>query len=72
MGISKYGGFDPIDLPQLKELELSGEEVGHLMTEDEEFPYDWGYGEVVYVTFLSAIFGGTIVLEGKKHPVIEI
>ena len=36
------------------------------MTKDHEFPYDWNYGQVVYVTFLSAIFGGTIVLEGKK------
>jgi len=32
----------------------------------------WGYGEIVYVTFLSAVFVGTIVLEGEKHPVIEI
>ena len=66
VGISQYSGFDPIDLKHLKQLELSGEEIGHFMTKDHEFPYDWNYGQVVYVIFLSAIFGGTIVLEGKK------
>ena len=67
LGISEYKGFDPIDLPHLKQLELSGEEVGHIMTKHKEFPYDWDYGQVVYVTFLSGIFGGTIILEGNKN-----
>ncbi len=67
LGISQYGRFDPIDLPHLKQLELSGEDVGHFMTKSKEFPYDWGCGHIIYVTFLSAIFGGTIVLEGKEH-----
>ncbi len=69
-GISQYKGFDPIDLDHLKKLEISGEEVGKFMTKDHEFPYDWNYGQVVYITFLSAIFGGTIVLEGKKRPIL--
>jgi hypothetical protein len=56
--------FDPIDLKHLKELELSGEEVGYLLTKDKEFPYDWDSGEIVYIIFLSVIFSGTIVLEG--------
>ena len=56
--------FDPIDLKHLKELELSGEEVGYLLTKDKEFPYDWDNGEIVYIIFLSVIFSGTIVLEG--------
>jgi hypothetical protein len=64
LGISEYRRFDPIDTAHLKELELSGEEVGDLLTNDKEFPYDWGYGELAYITFLSAIFSGTIVLEG--------
>lgn len=64
LGISEYKGFDPIDLVHLKELEISGEEVGKFMTKDNEFPYDWNSGQAVYMTFLSAIFGGTIVLEG--------
>ena len=63
LGISEYRRFDPIDTAHLKELELSGEEVGDLLTNDKEFPYDWGYGELAYITFLSAIFSGTIVLE---------
>jgi len=70
VGISQYGGFDPIDLKHLKQLELSGEEIGHFMTKDHEFPYDWNYGQVVYVTFLSAIFGGTIVLEGVTTSIM--
>lgn len=67
LGISTYGQFDPIDTAHLKRLELSGEEVGHLLTKDKEFPYDWGYGDIVYITFLSAIFSGTIVLEGTNE-----
>ena len=39
------------------------------MTNYNEFPYDWNYGKAVYITFLSAIFGGTIILEGKKTHV---
>ena len=66
LGISEYKGFDPIDLVHLQELEISGEGVGKFMTKDNEFPYDWNYGQTVYITFLSAIFGGTIILEGKK------
>jgi len=70
LGISQYGRFDPIDLPHLKELELSGEDVGHFMTANKEFPYDWGYGYIIYITFLSAIFGGTIVLEGVTTSIM--
>ena len=62
LGISHYGQFDPITDAKLKELEISGESLGHLY--DDEFPYDWGYGSIIYITFLSLIFSGTIVLEG--------
>ena len=70
LGISEYKGFDPIDLVHLKELEISGETVGKFMTKDNEFPYDWDYGQAVYITFLSAIFGGTIVLEGVTTSIM--
>ena len=71
LGISTYDGFDPIDLPHLKKLELSGEDIGHYLTKDKEFPYEWGYGQIVYITFLSVIFSGTIVLEGTKPRMLE-
>ena len=40
------------------------------MRKDNEFPYDWNYGQAVYITFLSAIFGGTIVLEGVTTSIM--
>lgn len=64
LGISTYGSFDPHDVKHLKELEISGEEVGYLLIKNKEFPYDWDSGEIVYIIFLSVIFSGTIVLEG--------
>jgi len=70
LGISTYWKFDPIDIDHLKELELSGAEVGHLFTKDKEFPYDWGKGEIVYIVFLSVIFSGTIVLEGVTTSIM--
>ena len=32
-----------------------------------EFPYDWNAGEYVYITALSAIFIGTIIMEVCKR-----
>lgn len=55
----------------MKKLELSGEDVGLLFTKDNEFPYDWNIGTIVYITFMSAIFGGTIVLEGMHCTVLD-
>eukprot|EP00537_Pseudo-nitzschia_pungens_P011436 CAMPEP_0172389406 /NCGR_PEP_ID=MMETSP1061-20121228/6302_1 /TAXON_ID=37318 /ORGANISM="Pseudo-nitzschia pungens, Strain cf. pungens" /LENGTH=899 /DNA_ID=CAMNT_0013119549 /DNA_START=199 /DNA_END=2898 /DNA_ORIENTATION=- len=69
IGISTYGQFDPINV-RLKKLRLSGESVGHLFTDAKEFPYDWDYGIAVYVTFLSLIFAGTIVLEGVTTSIM--
>jgi hypothetical protein len=37
--------------------------LASLLNKDEEFPYDWEFGRVVYIVSLSAIFMGTIVLE---------
>eukprot|EP00536_Pseudo-nitzschia_multiseries_P005683 jgi/Psemu1/254737/estExt_Genewise1Plus.C_1090050 len=70
IGISTYGQFDPINIDQLKYLRLSGEPVGRLFTDAKEFPYDWTYGVAVYITFLSLIFAGTIVLEGVTTSIM--
>jgi len=70
LGISTYWKFDPIDIDHLKELELSGAEVGKMFTKDKEFPYDWGKGEIVYIVFLSVIFSGTIILEGVTTSIM--
>lgn len=37
----------------------------------DEFPYDWGIGRVIYVTFLSAIFIGSIILEGVNTSLMS-
>mmetsp|Transcript_119 Transcript_119/g.132 ORF Transcript_119/g.132 Transcript_119/m.132 type:complete len:924 (+) Transcript_119:41-2812(+) len=35
-----------------------------------EFPYDWGYGEIVYIFLLNLIFSSTIVLEGVTTSIM--
>ncbi|VEU36731.1 unnamed protein product [Pseudo-nitzschia multistriata] len=70
IGISKYGEFDPIDEAELKELQLSGMTVGQLFADAKEFPYDWNYGVMIYITFLSFTFAGTIVLEGVTTSIM--
>jgi hypothetical protein len=70
LGVSEYGGFDPVNATQLKDLELYGESVGQLFTTHHEFPYDWTYGPAIYITFLCIIFMGTIVLEGVDTSIM--
>lgn len=41
------------------DIEIGGKKVGELLNKRNEFRYDWGAGEVVYIIFLSAIFCGT-------------
>jgi hypothetical protein len=43
---------------------IGEEEVGSILTHEGEFPYDYGSGPAIYIVFVSAIFIGTIVLEG--------
>jgi hypothetical protein len=69
VGVSEYGRVDP-DSTDLKHLELDGEFVGNLFTKANEFPYDWGYGHIQYIFFLSAIFMGTIILEGVDTSIM--
>ena len=52
---------------------IAGEELDHVLTPKGEFLYDFGFGRsgtVVYVTFLSAVFMGTIVLEGVDTSIM--
>jgi hypothetical protein len=64
LGVSAYGNVDPEDTADLTHLEIFGEDVGQLLTKRMEFPYDWDSGKIIYVVFLSAVFMGTIILEG--------
>ncbi|KAL3924821.1 MAG: hypothetical protein SGILL_000806 [Bacillariaceae sp.] len=68
LGVSTYGGFDPIDITEMHSLELGGETVD--LTPKDEFPYDWGIGRPIYTTFLCVIFMGTIVLEGVDTSIM--
>jgi hypothetical protein len=43
---------------------IGNEEVGNILNAEGEFPYDYGSGPASYIIFVSAIFIGTIVLEG--------
>jgi len=42
----------------------SGTNLTSYLNKYDEFSYDWGVGRYVYIFLLSAIFMGTIVLEG--------
>ncbi|CAB9525160.1 SPX domain-containing membrane protein [Seminavis robusta] len=44
--------------------------VAILLNARGEFPYDYGSGPAVYIVFLSAIFMGTIVLEGVDTSIM--
>lgn len=70
LGVSTYRDVDPLNTTDLSHLELGGERVGSLFTKQKEFPYDWSYGPAIYITFLSIIFMGTIVLEGVDTSIM--
>ena len=46
------------------EIYIDGKDIKFFLNEQNEVPYDWGAGPKVYLIFLSAIFMGTIILEG--------
>jgi len=58
------------DTKHNKELKKLKKEVNEAMVQ-EEFPYDWGAGVYVYLTSLSAIFIGTIVMEGVNTSLMS-
>lgn len=79
MGILNYEGlvFDLIgvaveavapsdSLSNSTEINISvgGTDIKSVLNKEYEVPYDWGFGKFIYVTFLSAAFMGTIILEG--------
>ena len=70
MGISEYWALDPKDASNLKHLQISGAKVGNMLTDKQEFPYDWESGSIVYIIFLSAIFMGTVILEGVDTSIM--
>ena len=46
------------------DISIGGTSISSFLNTQKEVPYDWGYGKFVYITFLSAVFMGTIILEG--------
>lgn len=46
------------------DIYIGGESVSSFLNKEKEVPYNWGIGSVTYITFLSAVFMGTIILEG--------
>lgn len=46
------------------DISVGGQSLTSFVNKYNEIPYDWGAGLIVYITFLSAIFMGTIILEG--------
>jgi len=46
------------------DISVGGESITKFLNKELEVPYDWGAGLYIYIGFLSAIFMGTIILEG--------
>ena len=51
-------GTDGVD------ISIGGTSISSFLNKQHEIPYNWGIGTVTYITFLSAVFMGTIILEG--------
>lgn len=51
-------------------IAIGGKDMIEILNEELEVPYDWGAGRPVYLIFLSAIFLGTIILEGVDTSVM--
>lgn len=52
------------------DIAIRGKDMIHILNHEHEVPYDWGLGRPVYLIFLSAIFLGTIILEGVDTSVM--
>ena len=52
------------------DIVIAGEDLTKVLNKHNEVPYDWGAGRPVYLTFLSAFFLGTIILEGVDTSVM--
>jgi hypothetical protein len=53
------------------DISIGGTDVQKILNKEGEVPYDWGYGKPVYIVFLSAIFMGTIILEGVDTSIMS-
>ena len=52
------------------DIEIGGTSITKVLNKENEVPYDWGAGKPVYITFLSAVFMGTIILEGVDTSIM--
>lgn len=52
------------------DIEIGGTSISKVLNKENEVPYDWGAGKPVYITFLSAVFMGTIMLEGVDTSIM--
>lgn len=53
-----------------EEITIGGTNVEKILNKENEVPYNWGFGAIIYITFLSAIFMGTIILEGVDTSIM--
>lgn len=54
----------------IADTKIGNERIGDMLTEKGEFPYEFGAGPYIYISFLSAIFLGTIVMEGVDTSIM--
>eukprot|EP00562_Extubocellulus_spinifer_P013012 CAMPEP_0178542176 /NCGR_PEP_ID=MMETSP0697-20121206/1923_1 /TAXON_ID=265572 /ORGANISM="Extubocellulus spinifer, Strain CCMP396" /LENGTH=918 /DNA_ID=CAMNT_0020174567 /DNA_START=66 /DNA_END=2822 /DNA_ORIENTATION=- len=62
--IRAVNGTDTVD------ISIGGTSVDKVLNKEGEVPYDWGLGKLVYIAFLSAVFMGTIILEGVDTSIM--
>ena len=54
----------------ITETKIGQERIVDMLTAKGEFPYEYGAGPYIYICFLSAIFLGTIVMEGVDTSIM--
>lgn len=52
------------------DTKIGEERIGDLLTNKNEFPYEFDAGPYIYISFMSAIFIGTIVMEGVDTSIM--
>lgn len=70
LGIMSWSGLLCDIAGELVEVDYLKADGYCKMTDEGEFQYDFGSGPVVYIVFLSAVFMGTIVLEGVDTSIM--
>lgn len=68
--VSSTGGIKSANGTDTEDISIDGTSISKVLNKENEVPYNWGFGMFIYITFLSAIFIGTIILEGVDTSIM--